>query len=413
MIRRMKREKSKKRLCRLLSVLGIILLIILGISLLIFKMTDKEELPQGDAIANEKNNNSEENNNDEVYELSLVMVGDMLVHDSLYEEANKLANYNGYDFKPMLTYVKDIVKDYDLAYYNQETILGGTAIGLSSYPAFNSPYEVGDAMIDAGFNIVSLATNHTLDRGVTAIENSLDYWKDTDVYVTGSYANMEKRNNIEIKEENNITYAILNYTYGTNGIKRPSGYEAYVNIWDMSNKNSYESYKEQVRTDIESVRDKVDVLMVAMHWGVEYKFDTTWYQEDCANFLADLGVDIIIGTHPHVVEPITWIDDTLVIYSLGNFLSAHEVVNMANRVGLMSMIDITKEIKDDDITITLNNLDNELIYTYHNNYEDFKVIPFSNSDIFDYLSNAESVYNEYKNIVTKLDNNISVKSLAI
>ena len=151
--------------------------------------------------------------------------------------------------------------------------------------------------------------------------------------------------------------------------------------------------------------------MVAMHWGIEYKFDITWYQEDCAKFLSDLGVDIIIGTHPHVIEPITWIDDTLVIYSLGNFLSAHEVVNIANRIGLMTMIDIKKEVKDNKTIITLDNLDNELIYTYHNNYKDFKVIPFSNKKIYDYLDNVDNIYTEYKNIITKLDDNISVREL--
>lgn len=413
MIKKKKRVKLGKKVCRLIIIFIIVLFIILGISLLIFKSRDKEELPKGDIIANENDDTKEKIKKEEIYELSLIMTGDMLVHDSLYEEANKLANYNGYNFKPILTYIKDIVKNYDLAYYNQETILGGTNIGLSSYPAFNSPYEVGDAMIDTGFNIVSLATNHTLDKGITAIENSNNYWKNKDVYTTGSYSNMDERNNIEIKEKNNITYAVLNYTYGTNGIKRPSGYESYVNIWDMSNKNSYESYKEQVRIDIENIRNKVDVLMVAMHWGVEYNFDITWYQEDCAKFLSDLDVDIIIGTHPHVVEPITWIDNTLVIYSLGNFLSAHEIINVANKVGLMTMIDIKKEIKDNETIITLDNLDNELIYTYHNNYKDFKVIPFSNPDIFNYLNNVESIYNEYKNIVTKLDSSISIRTLAM
>lgn len=408
MLRKKKRVKLRRKLCRLLIIFAIFIFIVLGICLLIIKTNDKEELPQNDIIASEK----EDKKKEEVYEISLVMVGDMLVHDSLYKDANRLANYNGYDFKPMLTYIKDIVSDYDLAYYNQETILGGTSIGLSSYPAFNSPYEVGDAMIDAGFNIVSLATNHTLDRGVKAIEKSFEYWNAKDVYVAGSYSSVDERNNIEIKEENNITYAVLNYTYGTNGIKRPNGYESYVNIWDMSNKSNYESYKEQVKIDIESIRDKVDILMVAMHWGTEYKFDTTWYQEDAAQYLASLGVDIIIGTHPHVVEPIAWIDDTLVIYSLGNFLSAHEVVNIANRVGLMSSIDIKKEIIDDEVIISLKNLDNELIYTYHNNYKDFKVIPFSNSDIYNYLNDTENIYNTYKNIVTKLDNNVKVKELA-
>lgn len=412
MKRKKKRVRLKLELGKILSILIGITLLLIGVFLLITLLNNKEEVPDNEIIATDEESKEKLEDKEEVYELSLIMVGDMLVHDSLYKEANKLANNNGYDFKPMLTYIKEIVKNYDLAYYNQETILGGTSIGLSSYPSFNSPFEVGDAMIDAGFNIVSLATNHTLDRGIKAIENTHNYWKDKDVYATGSYESMEKRNNIEIKEKNNITYAVLNYTYGTNGIKRKTGYESYVNIWDMSNKTSYENYKEQVKEDINSIRDKVDVLMVAMHWGTEYKFDTTWYQEDCAKFLSDLNVDIIIGTHPHVVEPITWIDDTLVIYSLGNFLSAHEVVNVANRVGLMSMINIKKEVKDEETIITLNNLENELIYTYHNNYKDFKVIPFSDNDIHTYLSDAKTIYDKYKNIVTNLDNTIYVKEMA-
>lgn len=409
------RKKKKVRLRKKLGNLLLILIIISIGSIILLQLKNKDNDVLKETINNNENITQEEQiqNKEEIYELSLIMVGDMLVHDDLYNEAKKLSNNNGYDFKPMLTYVKDIVKDYDLAYYNQETILGGTEIGLSSYPSFNSPYEVGDAMIDAGFNIVSLATNHTLDRGIKAIENSHNYWKNKDTYVTGSYSTMEERNNIEIKEKNNITYAVLNYTYGTNGVKRPTGYEPYVNIWDMSNKTNYESYKEQVKTDIESVRDKVDVLMVAMHWGTEYKFDTTWYQEDCAKFLSDQGVDIIIGTHPHVVGPVTWINDTLVIYSLGNFLSAHEVVNIANRIGLMTMIDIKKEVKDNETKITLENLNNELIYTYHNNYKDFKVIPFSNNDIHNYLNNSQNIYEDYKKIVTKLDENIKVKEIAI
>ena len=120
-----------------------------------------------------------------VFSTNLVMVGDVLVHDRLYNDAK---SGNGYDFKKYLPYIKEYVADFDLAYYNQETILGGTSIGLSTYPAFNSPQEVGDAMVDAGFNLVSLATNHTLDRGVNAIKLSRDYWnKQKNVQAVGSY----------------------------------------------------------------------------------------------------------------------------------------------------------------------------------------------------------------------------------
>lgn len=402
MIIRKKKGRQRKKFFKILLIFITLLILILGIVLIVNKINKKDK---------EVNNKEIIASKEEKYKLSLIMAGDMLVHDKIYNEARKNANNNGYDFKPMLTYIKDIVKDYDLAYYNEEVVLGGTSIGLSSYPAFNSPYEVGLDMIDTGFNMVSLATNHTLDRGIKAIENSLDFWNSTDVYTAGSYKTMEERNNIKIKEKNNITYAMLNYTYGTNGIKRPNGYESYVNIWDMSNKNSYEEYKNVVKQDIENIRDKVDVLIVAMHFGKEYNFNTTWYQEDSSNFLSSLGVDIIIGTHSHVLGPIKWINNTLVIYSLGNFLSAHEVVNLSNRIGLLSSIDIVKEVKDNNTTIKLENLNNDLIYTYHNNYKDFKVIPFSNSDINKYLDNVSSVYDKYSKYITSLDNSINIKSI--
>ena len=400
MVIRKKKGRQRKKFFKIFLIFITLLILILGIVLIVNKINKKDK---------EVNNKEIIASKEETYKLSLIMAGDMLVHDKIYNEARKNANNNGYDFKPMLTYIKDIVKDYDLAYYNEEVVLGGSSIGLSSYPAFNSPYEVGLDMIDTGFNMVSLATNHTLDRGIKAIENSLDFWNSTDVYTAGSYKTMEERNNIKIKEKNNITYAMLNYTYGTNGIKRPNGYESYVNIWDMSNKNSYEEYKNVVKQDIENIRNKVDVLIVAMHFGEEYNFNTTWYQEDSSNFLSSLGVDIIIGTHSHVLGPIKWINNTLVIYSLGNFLSAHEVVNISNRIGLLSSIDIVKEVKDNNTTIKLENLNNDLIYTYHNNYKDFKVIPFSNSDINKYLDNASSIYDKYSKYVTSLDNNINIK----
>ena len=348
------------------------------------------------------------------YSINLIMGGDALIHDKLY---NACKTDNGYDFKPVFTYLKEYLKDYDLAYYNQETVLGGSEIGLSSYPAFNSPYEVGDALIDTGFNIVSLATNHTLDRGEKAVLNSINYWKDKDVLTSGSYSSFEEREEVRIKEVNNIKYTLLNYTYGTNGIKVPNGKEYLVNIWPCSGNNpdndtKYQEYKEQVKKDIERVRDKVDVLMVAMHWGVEYTHTPTSYQKDMAKFLSDNGVDIIIGTHPHVVMPVTWIGDTLVIYSLGNMISAQETkVDENTTIGLLTSIKITKTVDGDTSNIKLSDLNNELIYTYYENYTNFKVILFSNSDIKTHLKDYERLYNKYSNIVKDNNDNILVNNL--
>ncbi len=349
------------------------------------------------------------------YSASLVMVGDLLVHDRLY---NAMKTSNGYDFKPALTYIKDIVKEYDIAYYNQETILGGEEIVLSSYPSFNSPYEVGDAMIDAGFNLVSLATNHTLDRGEKAITNSVNYWNEhPSVLAVGSYLSFEERDKVRIKEVNNITYTMLNYTYGTNGIKVPEGKEYLVNVWPCTGNNlesdtKYQEYKEKVQEDIKRVRDKVDLLIVAMHWGVEYTHIPTNYQLDMASFLEEEGVDIIIGTHPHVVMPVTYINDTLVVYSLGNFLSAQETnIDNNTTVGLMSGITITKKVDKDKTEIGLSNLTNELLYTYSKNNRDYKVIPFSNPDIKEYLEDYERIYNKYAKVITNMNDKVTVNNL--
>ena len=349
------------------------------------------------------------------YTASLIMVGDALVHNSLYNDAAKNLNYNGYDFKPHIELIKEEVSKYDIAYYNQETILGGTSIGLSSYPSFNSPQELGDAMIDAGFNLVSLATNHTLDRGEKAVLLSREYWNNkTNIHAVGSYSSKEEKQKIETKilEVNNITYAMLNYTYGTNGIPVPKGKDYLVNLWNDT--TNYEGYKKQVEEDINAIRDKVDVLIIAMHWGREYTHKPTDLEVKTAEYLANLDVDIIIGTHPHVIQPVEWIDDTLVFYSLGNFISAQTSSSCSNlkcNIGLMSSLTIKKTIEDDNTKIEINNIKNDLIYTYHQNYTNFKVIPFSNPKIKDYLENYNDIYDKYSDIIVSQDKSISLVPL--
>ena len=355
---------------------------------------------------------------EENYQASMVMVGDNLIHSSIYKDASD--GSGGYDFTKMYELIKPIVSTYDIAYYNQETILGGKELGVNDYPTFNSPQEVGDAMIDAGFNLVSLASNHTIDSGERAVLASREYWnKHQNVLAVGSYASVEDRNQIRVVEANNITYTMLNYTYGTNGIAVPSGKEYLVNVWptdldlnDVEKDTEYQAYKEQVKKDIEAVRGQVDVLMVAMHWGVEYTHEPTEYEKDMANYLASLDVDIIIGTHPHVIQPVTWIDDTLVIYSLGNFISAqYQDDNYNKMVGLMTSLDIHKTVKGDKVNISIENVDNDLVYTYYKNWRNFKVVPFSGTEIGNYLPDYKSVYETYKAVVQKYDSNMSVKPL--
>ena len=334
--------------------------------------------------------------------LSLIMVGDALLHGSVYRDAYKNGVYN---FDSQLEYIKPIVQNYDLAFYNQESILGGTELGLSDYPTFNSPREFGDAMINSGFNLVSLANNHTMDRGEKAVSNSCEYWKSKeDVLAVGSYCSKEDSETIQIKEKNGIKYTLLAYTYGTNGISVPQGKEYLVNLYS----------DEKVKNDIAKVRDKVDLLIVSMHWGTEYRTEPTEEQKREAEYLSSLGVDIIIGTHPHVIEPITYINDTLVIYSLGNFKSAQSTNNDYNTmVELMTSVDIIKEEKNGQTTIKLDNLNNELLFNYYkkgSRWTDFKVIPFSQMNS-SYNSDYQRLYNKYSAVVRMYNEDIPINPL--
>ena len=416
----MKKKRVKRNLKYgniFIAIALVVLLVLVGIYVFneFFNKSNLKNLDKKDDSVSEKVTEPKEEN----YQASMVMVGDNLIHSSIYKDASD--GNGGYDFTKMYELIKPIVSTYDIAYYNQETILGGKELGVNDYPTFNSPQEVGDAMIDAGFNLVSLASNHTMDSGEAAVLASREYWNSKNqVLAVGSYASEEERNEVRVMEKNNITYTMLNYTYGTNGMPVPSGKDYLVNVWptdldlnDVSSDTEYQEYKEQVKKDIETVRDKVDVLIVAMHWGVEYTHEPTEYEKDMAQYLASLDVDIIIGTHPHVIQPVTWIDDTLVIYSLGNFISAqYQDQNYNKMVGLMTSLEIHKKVIGDNTEITIKNIDNDLVYTYYKNWRNFKVVPFSGTEIGNYLSDYKSVYETYKEVVQRYDSSISVKPLS-
>ena len=324
----------------------------------------------------------------------LVMVGDALIHYGVYRDAK--TSDGGYDFKPMLENMKPIISQYDLAYYNQETILGGTELGLSSYPMFNSPYEVGDAFIDCGFDLVSLATNHTMDKGEKGVLSSVSYWKNhPDIITSGQWSSEEERNEVRIYEKNGIKYAFFSYTMWNNGLNTPAG-KSYL---------SNEYSEEKAKADIEKVRDKVDVVIVAMHWGTEYSLGVSGAQAHEADYLSSLGVDLIIGAHPHVVEPVEYINDgkTFVIYSLGNFISDQDGVERLT--GLMAEVSI---LKIDNIDGTSSsfviNPKAELVYTGANRpgntyNSNFKLYTYSSlNDTI--LPGYQNYYAKYKDVVS-------------
>ena len=276
--------------------------------------------------------------------VSFVAVGDNLIHGGIYYDA---AQRNGgvYDFNSMYENTNYITQEADIAFINQETILGGVELGLSSYPTFNSPSEVSEAVVNAGFDWINHASNHTLDRGEKGIINALNTWdKYQDVVVTGIARSEEERNAIKIIERNGIKFGLLSYTYGTNGIPIPEGKEYLVNLID----------KEQIIKDVRRLKNECDVMIVNMHWGDEYSNTPNNQQKELAQLLADEGVMVIIGEHPHVIQPMDWVigkngNKTLVMYSLGNFLSAQD--RTERMLGGMVTWDILKDGKTKEYKI--------------------------------------------------------------
>lgn len=327
--------------------------------------------------------------------LSLIMVGDCLIHGAIYDDA-KTSN-GSYDFTKMVDLVKPIIEEYDLAFYNQESILGGTSLGLSSYPTFNSPQEVGDTFIDIGFNLVSLANNHTLDRGKKGIYSSLEYWHSKkNIMTAGSYSSELERITPNIMEKNGIKYALLSYTTTTNGLNVPKDEPYLISVYN----------KDTVKEDIERLRDKTDLLMVSMHWGEEYTNTPTESQKEIASYLANLGVDIIIGHHPHVVQPIDFIDNTMVIYSLGNFLASQYGVNKLT--GLMASVTVNKTTIGEKSFIKLEFPKAELVYTYSKitNYRhSYRIYPYRmlNDEL---LKGYKEHYDKYMSIVTSMSDKV-------
>ncbi len=266
-------------------------------------------------------------------EITLVMVGDILLHTPVAESGK---TETGYDFRAVFANMKEQIEEADLALVNQEVILGGEALGVSGYPTFNAPFELGDALADTGFDVVLHATNHALDKGKNGILNSISFWEENhpEIAVLGIHDSQEGQQEIYVYEQEGIRIAILNYTYGTNGIPLPADMPYAVDMLE----------RERVISDLKRAEEMADFTIVCPHWGTEYVLEATREQENWAALFAENGADLILGTHPHVIEPVVSLEEgALVYYSLGNFVNwtASSGEGIANRmVGGMARVTI-------------------------------------------------------------------------
>lgn len=278
--------------------------------------------------------------------VSFVGVGDNLIHEMIYKQADAAAGEmkdGKYDFTPMYAHVKKDIEQADLAYIDQESITGGDDLGISGYPTFNTPAQVASDVAATGFDIVNTANNHCLDKYQEGIDNSSAIWgKQNGIITAGTYTSNKDRDTIRTIKRNGITFSFLAYTYGTNGIEPPNSYS--VAYFD----------EEQIRKDVAAAKKLSDVVIVSAHWGEENIFAPTEYQKKYAQLFADLDVDVVVGEHPHVIQPVEWVkgkdgNETLVIYSLGNFLNGMLDVN--NVLSGMIRFDFVKDMKSKEITI--------------------------------------------------------------
>lgn len=252
----------------------------------------------------------------EATSLSFAAVGDLLIHRSIYDHGFRRHDGN---FDHLFAEIQGELKQYDVTSIHQETIYVDDPGDYSDYPRFGTPIEVGQAVVNAGFDIISCASNHALDKGMEAIDLTADLYEAANILYAGIQSSEDTEYRpYEIFDRNGIRCAVFSYTQSTNGLPIPEDAPFAVHtLFD----------EEQVRVDLQASREQADLVLVYVHWGTEYADAPDEFQHYWAQVFADCGADVVIGTHPHVLQPMEWVtgvsgNQTLVYYSLGNFISA-------------------------------------------------------------------------------------------
>ncbi len=307
----------------------------------------------------------------EITSVSIVCAGDNLIHQPIYSQASKRADGEGYDFSYPYQYVAEYIAQADMAILNQETIVTDE-FEPSTYPCFCTPAAMGDEMVELGFDVISVGNNHILDKGEAGLLSTLDYWSTNhpDIPVYGAYRNEEDMNNVRTLTVNDITFAFLSYMEHTNGLSLPYGSECELVYLDEL---------ELIEQQITSAAEKYDCVIVSAHFGVETTNEISQSQYSLSQQFADWGADIIIGTQPHTIQSMEWLDkadggQAFVFYCLGNFLSAQSYVYCM--VEMLGRITVTKNHITGEVTLSQPNAV-PLVNHYDYDYSNIRVYPLS------------------------------------
>jgi len=344
---------------------------------------------------------------DSVLTAELCFVGDLMCHSTQFNYAK--IGVDTFDFTGVYREVKQYLSAADLTLGNLETVIAGKNKGYSGYPYFNAPDDYIYALKDAGFDLLITANNHALDQGWEGVERTIEVINEYKIHRTGTYLSQDDRDSIRIFQINSIKIAILAYSENTNGLPIPKGKNFVINLID----------EELIKRDIDKAREKnVDVVLVHLHYGPEYNREPSEYQKEIVNKIIELGADIIIGGHPHVVQPVdffktnnTKLDSGFVAYSLGNFISNQRW--RYSDAGIILNIEISKNILTDSIYISEVNYLPTWVFRGQTDFgREYIILPSHNSDdsTYYYLTDQDKklmkeAFSDTKEIINKYSTN--------
>lgn len=283
--------------------------------------------------------------------VKMLAVGDNLIHKPIYQQAQARTGDGSYDFMPVYSNIKSIISAADIAVVNQETMMA-SSFDVSTYPTFNTPTVMAKTLADLGFDVLTIANNHMLDKQSKGLIETLDLINSTQGLIgVGAYHNRDAYKQIKTLTKNGITFAFLSYTEHTNGITLPEDKEDYIIYLDET---------DDVKLQVEYAKTIADVVVVSMHAGTEYADDENDVQREFAKNVAEWGADVVIGTHPHTLQPVKYIQtadgrQVPVMYSLGNFCSAQDKARRL--IGGMAYITFTKNSATGEVTVSKPQLD--------------------------------------------------------
>lgn len=362
----------------------------------------------------QENQSSNSSSKDSLVTITITAVGDLMCHSGEYDYAR--VSPDSFNFNPFFRFVKPYLQSSDFTFGNLETVLAGKEKGYSGYPHFNSPSQFLAPLKNIGFDLITTANNHALDKGQTGLLRTIEELKKYNLNYDGTFNSQRDRDSIRIYDIKGIKTAFLAYTYGTNGNPIPNGENYLINIIDTT----------LIKSDIKTARKiGAEIVLVYFHFGTQYDHNPDNYQNLIVKKTIEYGADIIIGGHPHVIQPVNYfktingkLDTGFVDYSVGNFISNQRW--RYSDAGILLTLHITKNFISDSIYISRVTYLPTWVYKGPTNQgNEYLILPAQLSSADSSLSfltesdkfKMEQAFDDTKNILTKYTKKVFIQAL--